>query len=130
MSYEQKNTAPATVDFVQAQIAACQPLAVGAPLVWRGLASQEGTDDPVAVPLENTLGGTPVFARSTTGTYTITLTGAFLVDTVIFHGNSSSLETVTGGRTSDNVVTFKNVDSGSPSDDWTNMSISILVYLA
>lgn len=45
--------------------------------VWSGLVSQTGTSNPTATVLENTLGGTPSFARTSSGAYTITLTGAF-----------------------------------------------------
>lgn len=38
---------------------------------------QVETDAPVATVLENTLGGTPVWARSDAGIYSATLTGAF-----------------------------------------------------
>ena len=39
--------------------------------------TQTGTAAPVATVLNNTLGGTLVWTRSTTGTYLATLTGAF-----------------------------------------------------
>lgn len=52
----------------------------GAPyLVYTALLTQSGTSAPVATVLQNTLGGTPVWSRNTTGTYTITLAGAFPV---------------------------------------------------
>lgn len=45
--------------------------------VYTALLSQSGTEAPVAVELENTLGGTVVWTRSGIGTYVGTLTGAF-----------------------------------------------------
>lgn len=39
--------------------------------------SQSGTAAPVANVLKNTLGGTPTFARTSAGSYTMTLTGAW-----------------------------------------------------
>ncbi|HRN79970.1 MAG TPA: hypothetical protein PKY29_04425 [Ferruginibacter sp.] len=49
---------------------------------------QEGTDAPVATVLKNTLGGTVVWARSSTGIYTATLVGAFTSGkTTVKHNN-------------------------------------------
>lgn len=45
--------------------------------VYRALLSQSGTDAPTAVIQENSLGGVPTLARTSTGLYTLTLTGAF-----------------------------------------------------
>lgn len=44
---------------------------------YKALLTQTGTDAPTATVLVNTLGITPVFARSGTGQYTITSTGSF-----------------------------------------------------
>jgi hypothetical protein len=64
------------------------------PKVYTALLTQTSTNAPVATILENTLGGTPVWTRGSTGTYSITLAGAFTVDkTVLFmtiHNNSST----------------------------------------
>lgn len=46
--------------------------------VYTALLSQVETGAPTATVLENTLGGTPVWARSAQGIYTATLTGAFV----------------------------------------------------
>jgi hypothetical protein len=46
-------------------------------LVYTALLTQSGTDAPVATVLENTLGGTVVWARSGVGTYSATLADAF-----------------------------------------------------
>lgn len=48
--------------------------------VYTALLNQSGSNDPVATVLENTLGGTPVWTRSGTGTYICTLTGAFTLN--------------------------------------------------
>lgn len=48
--------------------------------VYTALLNQSGTDAPVATVLENTLGGTPVWTRSSTGNYICTLTGAFTLN--------------------------------------------------
>src|SRR5688500_2623877 len=49
-------------------------------LVYAALLTQSGTSAPVATVLENTLGGTVVWARSAGGIYTGTLAGAFTAD--------------------------------------------------
>lgn len=46
-------------------------------LKYVALLSQTGTDAPVATVLENTLGGTVVFAFESTGTFSGTLAGVF-----------------------------------------------------
>ena len=46
-------------------------------LVYTALLSQSGTDAPVATVLQNTLGGTVVWSRNTTGDFSATLGGAF-----------------------------------------------------
>ena len=47
------------------------------PKVYRALLTQSGTNAPVAIVLENTLGGTVVWTYSDVGTYFGTLVGAF-----------------------------------------------------
>ena len=44
---------------------------------YKATLTQTGTNAPVATVLENTLGGTVVWAYSSTGVYTATLAGAF-----------------------------------------------------
>ena len=50
--------------------------------VYSALVTQVGTNAPTAVVLENTLGGTPVWVRMTSGIYRAILTGAFPEDKV------------------------------------------------
>lgn len=50
------------------------------PKVYTALITQSGTAAPTAIVLENTLGGTVVWTRSSTGIYLGTLTGAFTLD--------------------------------------------------
>lgn len=53
--------------------------------IYVALLSQAGTDPPVATVLENTLGGTIVWTRTATGSYSATLAGAFTTGkTVVF----------------------------------------------
>lgn len=68
-----------TVDTAYADMDAIVEAASGGSsyLVYTALLSQSGTDDPVATVLENTLGGTVVWARDSQGFYSATLSGAF-----------------------------------------------------
>lgn len=50
--------------------------------IWKGLLSQTGTSAPTEIVLENTTGVTAVFAYTSVGIYTITLTGQFTADKV------------------------------------------------
>lgn len=64
------------------------------------LLSQSGTDDPTAVELENTLGGTVVWTRDTVGVYSGTLAGAFpdpLKTAVIVAGRAGANPAYTTG---------------------------------
>jgi hypothetical protein len=106
---------------------------------YKALITQSGTDAPVATVLENSLGGTPVWARSNAGTYTITLNGAFTVGkTLIFttlHANNSegrilvdlnysgSPNANTRGFVIQNATTNTNADTLA-----ANSCIEILVY--
>lgn len=90
------------------------------------LLSQSGTSAPIATVLENTLGGTVVFAR---------VGGAFTVEkTVVFMtGNGiSQLGTIVGFTTGINAVVIKTVDatdSFAPVDGrMVGTSIEIRVY--
>lgn len=52
--------------------------------VYTALMTQTGTSAPTAKVLQNTLGGTVVWTRNSTGRYTGTLTGAFTADKTAF----------------------------------------------
>lgn len=56
--------------------------------LYTALLSQSGTDDPTAVVLENTLGGTVVWTRDAGGEYRGTLTGAFTTDKTVGFGGA------------------------------------------
>lgn len=52
--------------------------------VYSAMVTQSATSDPVAVVLENTLGGTVVWTRDSVGNYSATLSGAFTANKTIF----------------------------------------------
>lgn len=94
--------------------------------------SQSGTDAPTATVFRNDLDGTVVWARTSAGVYTATLTGAFLAAT-------SALVTLTVegvayvARTSANVLTLTTCaidgDGAAPADDLlSGASIEVKVY--
>ena len=98
--------------------------------VYTALLSQSDTDAPVATVLENTLGGTVVWARAETGVYTATLSGAFPVSkTGIFFGSTNAFS-MNGYRISDNVINLATIDSSaSAADGYLNDTIiEIRVY--
>lgn len=106
------------------------------PSVYRALISQASADDPTVVVLENTLGGTPIWTRSSPGAFYATLSGAFpdgkvwcnmqVAITVngIFAGVIPVIE-----RFSNDQVRILIPDNGIPGDDQLlNTPIEILVY--
>jgi len=113
--------------------------------VYRALLSQTSTNAPTATVLENTLGGTPTYARSVAGQYTITLSSAFTTNKTLFFfswGTSTGVGGVVKDYdlvyTSTSVLTLttswavdNNPDApiyGSADDMLTKASIEILVY--
>ena len=79
--------------------------------VYTALITQSGTSAPTATVLENTLGGTPTWAYSSTGTFTLTLTGAFTnnkttpISEAVTANPAASPSYVRGVRTNANVYT-------------------------
>lgn len=102
--------------------------------VYRALVSQTSTSAPTATVLENSLGGTVVWARSNTGIYTATLTGAFTSAKtfIIASGRAGSIATtsdVLAVRTSADVVTVSTGTAGVAADAvLSSTAIEILVY--
>lgn len=76
------------------------------------LLSQSGTAAPTVVELENSLGGTPTFARTGTGVYTLSLTGAFPDATKVWMNPKS--------------VVFDNFGGTTPSVTLTRMSADVI----
>jgi hypothetical protein len=93
--------------------------------IYRAWLTQSGTNAPVPTVLQNTLGGTPVWARSTTGIYTCTLANAFTDGKTIINfpqdrrtfsfveGNwvLTDLDSFSGGSNFDNSSFFINTTS-------------------
>lgn len=102
--------------------------------IYRALVTQATTAAPSATVLENGLGGTVVWARSSTGTYTATLTGAFTADkTFIMQpgeaGTIAAIKNVIASRTSANVVTVTTGAGGTLEDSVLSaFPIEIIVY--
>ncbi len=86
----------------------------------------------MATVLHNDLDGTPVWARTSAGLYTLTLTGAFLATTLILATADTAAVIITAVRTSANVITLKVWDStGTPAladDKLAGASIEIKVF--
>jgi hypothetical protein len=104
--------------------------------VYTALLTQTSTNAPTATVLENTLGGTVVWARSIAGTYTATLAGAFpAAKTVVTVNCLLDLNLGTGGtyvtatRTSDDVLTVYSASEDSIVDGAMGTSTSIIVMV-
>jgi len=98
--------------------------------------TQTGTNAPVATILENTLGATPTWARTSTGIYTATTVGYFTPGKTVPNSNPElyidpvSGNKITAVRTSANVITITTTDDeDTPIDDaLTDRYIEIVVY--
>lgn len=108
----------ATTAFVQA--------AIGNYKKYVALLSQSGANAPTATVLENTLGGTVVWTRNSTGLYTGTLAGVFTANKTWTSITSTTTGTVTGAVSTsvDSVV----VATSSSDSSLTNSAIEIRVY--
>lgn len=101
--------------------------------------SQTGTSAPTVEQLfENGLGGTPVWARTGVGAYTLTITGAFVVNKTITFPRDISLvvsvpdefaNAVSINRTDANVVSVETFANGVSTDSILNsFPLEIRVY--
>ena len=101
---------------------------------YRALVTQSSGTAPTATVLENSLGAAVVWARSSTGTYTATLTGAFTsAKTFIMQpgetGTIAAIKNVLAVRTSADVVTVTTGAGGTLEDSvLSSFPIEILVY--
>jgi hypothetical protein len=101
---------------------------------YRALVTQSSGTAPTATVLENSLGAAVVWARSSTGTYTATLTGAFTsAKTFIMQpgetGTIAAIKNVIAVRTSADVVTVTTGAGGTLEDSvLSSFPIEILVY--
>lgn len=108
----------------------------GASMVYRAIVNQESADAPVATVLENSLPGTPVWARTGSGFYTMTLAGVFLADKTwvnlaafSFYGFAFTDTRIQFKRTSNDVLTFSIPDEGIPPDGTMSRAmIEVRVY--
>ena len=101
--------------------------------VYTALLTQTGTSAPTAIVLENTLGGTLVWSRNSTGQYYGTLSGAFPANKVAILATSGSIHDsfkLSGGRVNDNIVVIiSNNSSGAQSDSGiSGATVEIRVY--
>lgn len=100
--------------------------------MWRGLMSQDGTGDPTAIVLENTLGGTITFAYVSPGTFTATLASAFTVDKTFLTFNSiiAGSFLFSCERTDANTLTLKSLTTSFVLTNGllNNTELQIIVY--
>lgn len=95
--------------------------------------SQSGAGAPVAVVHENSLCGTPVWARESAGVYTLTLANAFPAGKTVLpvpqpgrHGDDFSSDS---SLQAPDVIRLRVFDGeGTGVDDWSNLSFEVRVY--
>jgi hypothetical protein len=97
--------------------------------IYRATVTQASTDAPVAAVLENTLGGTVVWARASEGVYTATLASAFTANkTLVLATISAGAVGIGAVHTRANVVTITTVDAAGAVTDDVSFTIQIAVY--
>lgn len=108
--------------------------------VYRALLTQIETGDPTATVLENTLGGTVTWARTSVGTYTATLSNAFTANKTFVNVTShnpdfgAEIDATAIDLTSASVITVRtgNIQEGAPTlnvdGHLAATPIQILVY--
>jgi hypothetical protein len=99
--------------------------------VYTALLTQTGTTAPVATVLDNTLGGTVVFTRSSVGIYIGTLTGAFVAGKTITLGVASTHPSFLAmNRVTNDTFSIATENSGGTLTDslLNGTSIEIRVY--
>lgn len=103
--------------------------------IWRGLITQTGTSDPVATELQNTLGGSITFSRSSAGVYSINGTGLFTTNKTFVTPKwetlrqSTNYATVSVTLANTNQLSLNSYLNGSAADDLlTNHPVEIIVY--
>ncbi|HEU0126388.1 MAG TPA: hypothetical protein VFQ56_08785, partial [Flavobacterium sp.] len=101
--------------------------------VYTALISQSSTSAPTATVLENTLGGTVTWSRTSTGIYNATVSGLFtnLKTAVFVQGGGSSPSVTVGDRVDSNTCTFqtRQMSTGTYLDSAiTNGTVEIRVY--
>lgn len=103
--------------------------------VYTAIISQSGTSDPAVTVLENTLGGTVVWTRTTTGQYVGTLSGAFTTnktwvvaqDVSALGGNSKTTIRTTGSTNTIDLIT-SDASSSAIDGALSTTPIEIRVY--
>lgn len=109
--------------------------------VYRALLTQTGTDAPVATVLENSLGSTVVWGRTSAGLYTATLAATFTADKTLIISSGIWVSTAAGipqwvntVRTSDTVITISTGQDFTDSavfvdpDSTVTYGVAIVVY--
>jgi len=120
------NLTIANTNFVTGAIATAKPYKV-----YTAILTQTGTSAPVATVLQNTLGGTPVWTRTSTGLYTATLTGFFTPNkTALFASVQYFGAAVSPLYTGTDVVGIQTfiTSTGVLSDNINGATIEIRVY--
>lgn len=92
--------------------------------------TQTGTSAPATTVMENQLSAAPVFARTGTGVYTVTLTGAFPTAKTWVSVHTNAAGRVQIAYTSANVITISTFDAAAAAADaiLSSAALEIRVY--
>jgi hypothetical protein len=105
--------------------------------IYAAIINQTGTGAPTATVLVNQLGGTPVFARTNTGRYSLTITGAFVASKTLTDGKRCIEASVTDTtavnvnvfRGDNNIILIETQNEFNYADDiLVNFPLKIEVY--
>ena len=105
--------------------------------VYKALISQDGSSSvPTAIVIENTLSTPVIFARSSTGTYTLTSTGSFSSNKTFINSpnlptsNEVDSEWFARARyaTANSIVISTFNINGQPIDGFNNLMLNVEVY--
>lgn len=98
--------------------------------IYNAILTQDGSSNPSATVLQNTLGGTVVWTRYAEGIYFGTLTGAFPTNKTLVQAINSAHKLTDVNNSSSNAIeiTTRSLLTGNPADGFTKMSVEIKVY--
>lgn len=87
--------------------------------VYKAAISQNGSSAPTVIQVRNDLGGLPVFARSAAGLYTMTLTAAFPVGTLVQIGTdqAGTYNTIRASRVNNNMIAISTLNQTNTDTD-------------
>ena len=97
--------------------------------VYTAIINQTGTNDPVPIVLENTLGWPIIWTRNSIGEYYGSNYGAFVFEkTFCLTGNTREYAILIAPEDEDTMILAKSDSAGNPIDFVSNLFVEIRVY--